>query len=210
MSTESEFFEPDPATGPLPGRQGDDDVARHAGPDQQTFADVLNGFCAGRPARRRGKPDGDSDSASSGNGYPDWFEEQDEEPAEEWPVEEAEPAADPTPEEEAFVRPYAWTSGRTRSESELRVEALVSTTEYAGDEAELSNVEHRLIAQLCRQPRSVVEVASSLAIPLRVAKVLLGDMAEMGLITIHRIAQTDGSASHLALMERVLSGLRRL
>jgi hypothetical protein len=43
-----------------------------------------------------------------------------------------------------------------------------------------------------------------------VAKVLLGDMAGLGLINVHQTASTDGDKPDLALMERVLSGLRRL
>jgi hypothetical protein len=56
----------------------------------------------------------------------------------------------------------------------------------------------------------VAEVASLLCVPLGVAKVLLGDMAELGLVTVHKTANGGGNASHLKLMERVLSGLRRL
>ena len=50
-----------------------------------------------------------------------------------------------------------------------------------------------------------------LTIPLGVAKVLLGDMAECGLITVHQTATANGNPTQdCALMERVLSGLRRL
>ena len=42
------------------------------------------------------------------------------------------------------------------------------------------------------------------------ARVLLGDMAGLGLVTVHQTASSAGNAPDLALMERVLSGLRRL
>jgi predicted ArsR family transcriptional regulator len=63
---------------------------------------------------------------------------------------------------------------------------------------------------LCHHPRSVAEVAATLSVPLGVARVLLGDMAELGLVTIHDTKPTGDGRPALALMERVLSGLRAL
>src|SRR5919107_1914136 len=71
-------------------------------------------------------------------------------------------------------------------------------------------VEHRAVAELCEQTRSVAEVAALLSLPLGVARVVLGDMAGLGVVTVHQTASSAGSAPDLALMERVLSGLRRL
>ncbi len=71
-------------------------------------------------------------------------------------------------------------------------------------------VEHRAVAELCQQTRSVAEVAALLSLPLGVARVVLGDMAGLGLVTVHQTASSAGSLPDLALMERVLSGLRRL
>ena len=59
-------------------------------------------------------------------------------------------------------------------------------------------------------PKIVAEVAALLSLPLGVARVLLGDMASNGTVTVHQTASTPGNAPDLALMERVLSGLRRL
>ena len=71
-------------------------------------------------------------------------------------------------------------------------------------------VEHRAVAELCEQTRSVAEVAALLSVPLGVARVLLGDMAGLGVVTVHQNASSAGNTPDLALMERVLSGLRRL
>lgn len=108
-------------------------------------------------------------------------------------------------EEIALVRPYSRTGGRTRSVFELALEALVSTT----DRADLAYVdaEHQPIVDLCRQVRSVAEVAALLGIPLGVARILVADMAELGLVAVHRTAP-DGPP--IAILERVLAGLRRL
>jgi hypothetical protein len=45
---------------------------------------------------------------------------------------------------------------------------------------------------------------------LGVAKVLAGDMAAGGLLAVHRTASANGESPDLKLMERILSGLRRL
>lgn len=120
------------------------------------------------------------------------------------------PPIDDFGDEAAMVRPYAWTRGRTRANYDLKLETLVSTTELGQDETLLAQLEHREVSSLCRYPLSVAEVAAKLSIPLGVARVILSDMAELGLISIHRTFADDDIAAHLVLMERVLSGLRRL
>ncbi|MBW0112906.1 DUF742 domain-containing protein, partial [Pseudonocardia sp. KRD-182] len=108
------------------------------------------------------------------------------------------------------VRPYAWTRGRTKSGFDLAIETLVSTSQRGRDQMGLLQVEHRAVAELCEATRSVAEVAALLSLPLGVARVLLGDMAGLGVVTVHQTASSAGNAPDLALMERVLSGLRRL
>ncbi len=108
------------------------------------------------------------------------------------------------------VRPYTWTRGRTKSGLELAIETLVSTSQRGRDQMGLLQVEHRAVAELCEQTRSVAEVAALMSLPLGVARVLLGDMAGLGVVTVHQTASSAGNAPDLALMERVLSGLRRL
>jgi hypothetical protein len=110
----------------------------------------------------------------------------------------------------SVVRPYTWTRGRTSPVFDLAVETLVSSSEHGHDVAVLTSEEHRAVAELCRDPRSVAEVAALLSLPLGVARVLLADMANIGLIVVHRSANSSGDRPDTALMERVLSGLRRL
>lgn len=109
-----------------------------------------------------------------------------------------------------FVRPYAWTRGRTRTGYALEIETLVSTSPRGHEQMVLLQVEHRAVAELCQQARSVAEVAALLKVPLGVAKVLVGDMAGLGLVVVHQSHSANGDIPDLALMERVLSGLRRL
>lgn len=111
----------------------------------------------------------------------------------------------------AIVRPYAWTRGRTKANQHLELETLVSTSDKGWNISAISGVEHRSVAELCKHPHAVAEVAAKLSVPLGVARVLLSDMAELGLITVHQtVAEDDDTAAQLMLMERVLSGLRRL
>lgn len=109
-----------------------------------------------------------------------------------------------------FVRPYAWTRGRTRTGYSLEIETLVTTSQRGREQLALLQLEHRAVADLCQQARSVAEVAALLKVPLGVAKVLVGDMAGIGLVAVHESVRTHGDIPDLSLMERVLSGLRRL
>lgn len=120
------------------------------------------------------------------------------------PVGWREPARDPDPISTSFVRPYVLTSGRTHPAVDLAIEALVSVVPAAVGEL----TPHPDIVELCREPRSVAEVAALRGVPLGVARVLLGDLAAAGAIVVHRTV--DAGGPDLALMERVLSGLRRL
>ncbi len=115
----------------------------------------------------------------------------------------------------AIVRPYALTGGRTRANYALELETLVSTKDYAATggfpEGAAEQIECLSIMEECRTPRSVAEIVAALRVPLGVARVLISDAADAGLVTVHRtITGNDGAEAHLVLMERVLSGLRRL
>ncbi len=112
--------------------------------------------------------------------------------------------ADPDPLASSSVRPYVLTRGRTRSTFELAIEALVSVVPAALD----GQTPHPDIVELCREPRSVAEIAALRGVPLGVARVLLGDLAAAGAVVVHRTV--DAGGPDVALMERVLSGLRRL
>ena len=112
----------------------------------------------------------------------------------------------------ALVRPYVLTSGRTRSRLRLAVETLVSTSRNGATRGLdwATGNEQRTVIELCVEPRSVAEVAALLAVPLGVARVLLSDLAEQGAIVVHDVGIPDDGPPELALMQRVLAGLRRL
>ena len=107
-----------------------------------------------------------------------------------------------------LVRPYAMTGGRTRPADDLELETLVSTTSQGETSLTLS-LERRSIALLCRDILSIAEISARLDLPLGVVRVLVGDMSEEGLVTVHRPASV-GDRPDLALLERVLYGLRTI
>lgn len=112
-------------------------------------------------------------------------------------------------ESSPLVRPYAVTGGRTRPRYQLAVEALVTTTPRGRNTTYGLVPEHQRICDLCAELRSVAEVAALLKMPLGVARVLVGDCAENGLVTVQQPGHAEGQPD-LALLERVLIGLRSL
>jgi hypothetical protein len=114
--------------------------------------------------------------------------------------------ADPGP----FLRPYAMTEGRTEpSGPDLAIEDLVGRTVVAADPPSWLSLEHRSIALACREILSVAELAARVDLPLGVTRVLVGDLAAQGMVTVHR-APSHAGGPNVALLEQVLHGLQRL
>jgi hypothetical protein len=112
----------------------------------------------------------------------------------------------------SLVRPYARTGGRTRPVRHLDLEALVRTT-LAGKEASTSpwlNPEHTSIIEMCSGTVSVAEIAARLAVPLGVARVIIADMVDLGLVEVMKTSTAEGDERDPDFLRRVLSGLQRL
>jgi hypothetical protein len=115
------------------------------------------------------------------------------------------------------VRPYSLTGGRTRFGHVLLVETFVAALEAPEERKELTDgvtasrimPEMRAIIELCRRMRTVAEVSAMLKMPLGVVRVLLSDLADQGKIRVYGTGHGTGQPDR-ALLERVLSGLRRL
>nr|WP_250563471.1 DUF742 domain-containing protein [Sphaerisporangium fuscum] len=108
-----------------------------------------------------------------------------------------------------MVRAYALTKGRTAPRTSLAMEALVSSATSPHHDLSSLTPEKQAISTLCRQVRSVAEIAALLRMPLGVARVVIADMLAEGLVQVHQ-PQLDAGKPDLNLLERVLSGLRRL
>ncbi|WP_078629499.1 DUF742 domain-containing protein [Streptomyces sp. 142MFCol3.1] len=69
----------------------------------------------------------------------------------------------------------------------------------------------RRICRLCATGQSVAEISAHLHLPLGVTRILVADLAEAGLVSVHDPQTTafDGGPD-FELLNRVLSGLRAL
>ncbi|MGW5846703.1 DUF742 domain-containing protein [Streptomyces sp. NPDC055254] len=112
----------------------------------------------------------------------------------------------------ARVRPYSLTGGRTRFAQVLLVETFVAALDTASKpEPQKPDrmPEMRAIVEVCRRMRTVAEIAALLKLPLGVVRVLVSDLADQGRIRVYGTGHGAGRPER-ALLERVLSGLRRL
>ena len=102
---------------------------------------------------------------------------------------------------------YAFTRGRTRAAGqELPLEAVVTAT---GLSLTALQMESRAIVEMCTRPKSLAEVGAALRVPVGVARVLVGDLANGGYLEVHlpRTADGHGGPGH-EILGRLLDGLR--
>jgi hypothetical protein len=114
-------------------------------------------------------------------------------------------------EEARVVRPYALTRGRTRpGRTDLPLEALVRWVEGSVDS--MGTAERRRIHQLTStQILSVAELSAHLSLPLGVVRVLVGDLADEGLVVVHTGSPAAAApATNLKVLESVLNGISAL
>jgi Protein of unknown function (DUF742) len=113
------------------------------------------------------------------------------------------------------VRPYAMTKGRTVPASGSFV-GLIDVVLAVGDptaqvaqgvpaDARLGR-EHRRLLSGCRQPITVVDLASDVDLPVGVVRVLLSDLSQYGMVRV--VAASDGPAKNERLLKDVLDALQ--
>ena len=119
-----------------------------------------------------------------------------------------------TPQErgqaDRVVPVYAFTGGRTRAAGqELPLEAVATATGLAPTAGVSLQMESRAIVEMCARPKSLAEIGAALRVPVGVARVLVGDLANGGYLDVHlpRTADGDGGPGH-AILGRLLDGLR--
>jgi hypothetical protein len=113
-----------------------------------------------------------------------------------------------------LVRPYAMTGGRTRpGPTGVRFDLIALVTldpaAPAVDDAPLGP-EHRALIGLCRtETQSVAELAAGTDLPVGVVRVLLGDLLELGHVTVSRPVPPAQLPDERILRE-VIEGLKAL
>jgi hypothetical protein len=114
-----------------------------------------------------------------------------------------------------LVRPYAMTGGRTEpgpTGVKFDLIALVTLDPGAAgtDDDALLGPEHRALVDLCRpETQSVAELAAGADLPVGVVRVLLGDLLELGRVTVSRPVPPAQLPDERILRE-VIEGLRAL
>ncbi|MFF4546445.1 DUF742 domain-containing protein [Streptomyces sp. NPDC001435] len=114
----------------------------------------------------------------------------------------------------SMVRPYTVTRGRTRPSERHTIDLMSRVTALETDTAR-PGVDHARTALLDlvrRGPRPVVELAADADLPLTVVRVLLGDLAEAGLVRIDepRRLPVSGPAADPELLQEIVERLREL
>jgi hypothetical protein len=110
----------------------------------------------------------------------------------------------------AVVRPYALTRGRTRpAGGRLDLIAIISAVRGGRAEAVGLGPEHLSILRICRRPTSVADLAADLDLPVGVVRILLSDLREQSLISVHNPIPPARLPDRRILQE-VVDGLRRL
>jgi Protein of unknown function (DUF742) len=111
----------------------------------------------------------------------------------------------------ALVRPYAVTRGRTEPRRDIALEAVLVADPATVQESRFAGHDKHRIATVCEnRAQSLAEIAAYTRLPLGVARVLVADMVAEGLLTLHSAAPVEAYEERMELLERVLSGLRRL
>ena len=106
------------------------------------------------------------------------------------------------------VRPYAITGGLTRPSGErLDLIDMVRAVRTSGRSQPLSPEQAEML-QRCQIPVPLVELAADLNLPTGVIRILVADLRDRGLVTIHRSKPVG--LSDLKILQEVVDGLRRL
>ncbi len=129
-------------------------------------------------------------AADDGNGTPEWMDED----------------AGP------LLRHFAVTRGRTRPAHDQADFPLIAVVRTRTPEPPTNPAdwgpEHRSILALCRRSMTLADLGSELDLPVSVLRILLADLLERGLISLHD-PTTDERPSRDTLLE-VLHGLESL
>jgi len=106
------------------------------------------------------------------------------------------------------VRPYGLTRGMTRPSGErIDLIDMVRAVRVAGLNLRLTPEQARVLAS-CQIPTALVELAADLGLATGVVRILVSDLRERGLVTIHQ-ARPAG-VSDMTILRHVADGLRRL
>jgi len=109
----------------------------------------------------------------------------------------------------SLLRPYLMTSGRAKPvDNTLEIEAQVVTSQRGLTAQHDLTFERRDIITLCRDTKSIAEIAAMLKLHIGVARVLVADLAELGYLVVRRPGSKP--SQDLGMIERVIRGLEAI
>jgi len=107
------------------------------------------------------------------------------------------------------LRPFVLTAGHaTGAEKSIAPETQIVSTDYGYANWGVLHFERRDIVSLCAVHQSVAEICAKLSLHLGVVRILVGDLARDGYLSIH-VPHEDSTHSIDTIM-RVLNGLRAI
>ncbi len=114
-------------------------------------------------------------------------------------------------DEPSLVRPYTLTAGRTEPRMHLPLEAPIGKLPSAKPARWPGNDVRGQILTMSVDLPSVAEIAAQLALPLGVARVLIGDLVAQGYLQVHTtLGDSATNDERRELIGRTLRGLRAL
>lgn len=117
------------------------------------------------------------------------------------PVAAAEPG-------DADLRPFLMTAGRVSADRRIAIETQVVTTVLGRETARQLLAERRDIVELCFEPMSVAEIAARSSLHIGVVRVLVGDLADEGRLSV--FLPNIPVAADVDTLARVIRGLRAI
>jgi hypothetical protein len=114
-------------------------------------------------------------------------------------------------DEPSLVRPYTLTAGRTDTRVNLPLEAPIGVLSPSKPARWPGNDVRGRILAMCVDHPSVAEIAAQLALPVGVARVLIGDLVTQGYLRVHTtLGDSATTDERRELIGRTLRGLRAL
>jgi Protein of unknown function (DUF742) len=106
------------------------------------------------------------------------------------------------------ARPFTITNGRTEPSTSLDLMTLVMISGDTTVSSDWLGIDHAPVFDLCRTSIAVAEVAARIGHPITVAKILLADLVDLGVLVTR--APTVLNHTDLTTLEAVRDGLRAL
>lgn len=105
------------------------------------------------------------------------------------------------------ARPFTITNGRTEPSTSIDLMTLVMVSDDTTMSSDWLGIDHAPVFDLCRTAISVAEVAARIGLPITVAKILLADLLEQGVLIMR---EPTSFITDLTTLEAVRDGLRAL